>query len=82
MAKYKAKAAHVVVQGHQPGVYKTYSEVLLQITHYDGKVNWGCSSVREAEEDYQAICNWRALSSENAIKKLTLKEAKAIVGKA
>lgn len=81
MAAHKPKKAHVVVEGHRPGVYGDYSKVLEQITKYDGKVNWGCNSVREAEMDFKAICDWRALSSENASKKLTLKEAKAIVGK-
>ena len=81
MAAHKPKKAHVVVEGHRPGVYRTYNEVLQQIQGYFGKVNWGCDSVREAEMDFKAICDWRALSSENASKKLTLKEAKAIVGK-
>ncbi|MGS0826198.1 ribonuclease H1 domain-containing protein [Shewanella sp. 0m-8] len=81
MARNKTKAAHVVVQGHQPGVYTKWDDVQKQIK-YNGKVNWGCDSLVEAEADFKAICDWRALSPENSIKKLTLKEAKAIVGKA
>jgi methionyl-tRNA formyltransferase len=81
MAAHKPKKAHVVVEGHRPGIYEDYSEVLEQITKYDGKVNFGYDSKAEALRAYKAICDWRALSSENASKKLTLKEAKAIVGK-
>lgn len=76
--KFKAKA-HVVAQGHQPGVYTNWSDVQKQINGYKGKVNWGCKSVEQAESEYQALCAWRCLSSENRIEKLTLEKAKEIV---
>ncbi|ELI6450288.1 ribonuclease H family protein [Photobacterium damselae] len=74
-----AKAAHVVVEGHCPGVYKTYSEVLEQIKGYDGKVNFGYDSMAEAQRVYKVICDWRALSPENASEKLTIAKAKYVI---
>ncbi|MGR5460211.1 ribonuclease H family protein [Vibrio sp. PNB22_1_1] len=79
MAKFKAKAAHVVVQGHQPGVYTKWNDAQKQINKYEGKVNWGCSSLAEAEADFKAISDWRALSIENARENLTHDKAKGIV---
>ena len=74
-----AKAAHVVVEGHCPGVYRTYSEVLEQIKGYDGKVNFGYDSLEEARCVFKAVCDWRALSSENASEKLTIAKAKYVI---
>ncbi|MGR5553506.1 ribonuclease H family protein [Vibrio alfacsensis] len=79
MAKSKAKAAHVVVQGHQPGVYTKWNDAEKQIDKYNGKVNWGCKSLAEAEADFKAICDWRALSPENAREMLTHDKARGIV---
>ncbi|HAS6307545.1 TPA: hypothetical protein I7213_12405 [Vibrio vulnificus] len=78
MAKKKC-AAHVVVQGHKPGVYTNFDDVKVQIDGYKGKVNWGCGSIVEAEQQYHAICAWRCSSPENKAEKLTLEKAKAIV---
>ncbi|MCD9550648.1 hypothetical protein GLP21_18695 [Photobacterium carnosum] len=79
MAAHKPKKAHVVVEGHRPGIYEDYSEVLEQITKYDGKVNFGYDSKAEALRAYKAICDWRALSSENASEKLTIAKAKYVI---
>ncbi|MCG6464968.1 ribonuclease H family protein [Vibrio parahaemolyticus] len=76
--KSKAKA-HVVAQGHQPGVYTNWADVQKQINGYKGKVNWGCDSVEQAEAEYQALCAWRCLSPANRAEKLTLEKAKEIV---
>ena len=75
----KKPKAHVVVQGHQPGVYTNWGDVQKQINGYKGKVNWGCESVEQAEAEYQALSAWRCLSVENRAEKLTLEKAKEIV---
>ncbi|MCG7584946.1 RNase H1/viroplasmin domain-containing protein [Photobacterium sp. OFAV2-7] len=78
MGKSKAKA-HVVAEGHQPGVYTDYKDVQKQISGFKGKVNWGCDSLQEAEEQFRALGAWRCLSPENRAEKLTLEKAKEIV---
>ncbi len=79
MAKKSKAKAHVVAQGHQPGVYTNWGDVQKQISGYKGKVNWGCESVEQAEAEYQALSAWRCLSPENREVKLTLEKAKEIV---
>jgi hypothetical protein len=79
MAKKSKAKAHVVAQGHQPGVYTNWADVQKQINGYKGKVNWGCESVEQAEAEYQALNAWRCLSPENRAEKLTLEKAKEIV---
>lgn len=76
--KPKAKA-HIVVEGHEPGVYIDYEDVKKQTKGFSNKVHWGCTSVQEAEEQFQAICAWCCLSPENRTEKLTLEKAKEIV---
>lgn len=79
MGKKSKVKAHVVAQGHQPGVYTNWADVQKQINGYKGKVNWGCDSVEQAEVEYQALSAWRCLSAENRAEKLTLEKAKEIV---
>ncbi|EHY9860719.1 ribonuclease H family protein [Vibrio parahaemolyticus] len=79
MGKKSKVKAHVVAQGHQPGVYTNWGDVQKQISGYKGKVNWGCDSVEQAEAEYQALSAWRCLSPENREVKLTLEKAKEIV---
>ncbi|WP_210450598.1 ribonuclease H family protein [Vibrio crassostreae] len=79
MSKKPKAKAHVVAQGHQPGVYTNWGDVQKQINGYKGKVNWGCESVEQAEVEYQALSAWRCLSVENRAEKLTLEKAKEIV---
>ncbi|WP_219582617.1 ribonuclease H family protein [Vibrio parahaemolyticus] len=79
MSKKSKAKAHVVAQGHQPGVYTNWGDVQKQISGYKGKVNWGCESVEQAEAEYQALSVWRCLSPENRTEKLTLEGAKEIV---
>lgn len=79
MSKKSKAKAHVVAQGHQPGVYTNWGDVQKQISGYKGKVNWGSDSVEQAEAEYRALSAWRYLSPENREVKLTLEKAKEIV---
>lgn len=81
MAKKPKFKAHIVVEGHNPGVYTNYKDVEKQTFKFSGKVHWGCTSIQEAEKQFQAICTWRCLSPENRAEKLTLEKAREIVAK-
>ncbi|WP_305811678.1 RNase H1/viroplasmin domain-containing protein [Photobacterium leiognathi] len=79
MAAHKPKKAHVVVEGHCPGVYENYNDVKVQCTHYTGKVHFGYDSLEEARCAFKAVCDWRALSPQNAVEKLTIAKAKYVI---
>ena len=77
----KKTKVHVVIQGHQPGVYRDWSYAQKQINGFKGKVNWGCSSIEQAEAEYQAMCAWRCLSPENNKAVLNHDQAREIVSR-
>ncbi|MEZ9182979.1 viroplasmin family protein [Vibrio splendidus] len=73
------QSAYIVVEGRQRGVFTNYADVEKSTDEYNGQIMWKLDTFGEAEEAYQAILNWRALSPENRSKKLLRGEAKEII---